>query len=88
MNSCITKTYDLACIYNNQKSFYGKAQVKIRNDVKMLFSYDTEVLKIENNKPKIMIYSLSQTTLKHIKEFLLQEGYRADNKKQIINDYK
>jgi hypothetical protein len=29
----------------------------------------------------------SQTTLRHIKEFLLQHGFRADNSKQIMADY-
>ena len=88
MKSYITKTYELTPIYNNQKSFNSKAKVKIKEYLKMLFSYDIEVCKIENNKPKILIDTLSQTTLKHIKEFLLQAGFKADNKKQILNDYK
>ena len=88
MKSYIIKTYELTPIYNNQKSFNGKAKVKIKEDLKMLFSYDIEVCRIENNQPKILIDTLSQTTSKHLKEFLLQEGFKADNKKQILNDYK
>ena len=80
--------YILKCKYNNQNSFYGKAIVIGNNDIIRLYSYETEVCKIENNKPKILIDNLSQTILKHLKEFLLQEGFRADNKKQIIADYR
>ena len=88
MKSYITKTYELTPIYNNQKSFNGKAKVKIKEDLKMLFSYDIEVCRIENRQAKILIDNLSNTTLKHVKEFLLQEGFKADTRKQILNDYK
>lgn len=30
----------------------------------------------------------SNTTLRHIKEFLKQNGFKAESKKQVINDYK
>ena len=29
----------------------------------------------------------SQTTLRHIKEFLKQEGFKAETQRQILNDY-
>ena len=88
MASYMTKTYELSCQYDARKSFYGKAKVKIKEDLKMLFSYDIEVCKIQNNQPKIMIDNITQTTLRHIKEFLKQNGFFADTKKQIISDYK
>ena len=47
---------------------------------------------IENNKP-VVTYDLTgnyetATTLKHIKSFLRQKGFKADSKKQILEDYK
>lgn len=80
--------YELKVIYGSQKSFYNKANVLIADNIKVLTSYNTEVCKIENNKPTILIDTLSQTTLKHIKEFLLQAGFKADTRKHILNDYK
>ena len=49
-------------------------------------SYCTEVAYIENKKA-VVLMTYSPTTLRHIKEFLLQYGFKAENKKQIENDY-
>ena len=80
--------YELKVIYGRQKSFYNKANVLIDDSIKTLISYNTKICKIQDKQPKILVDDLSNTTLKHLKEFLLQEGFKADNKRQILNDYK
>ena len=80
--------YELSPHYDSAKSFYGKAiVVKINNDV-FLVSYDTVVASF-NEEEKIMRIddTYSATTLRHIKEFLKQNGFKAETKKQIENDY-
>ena len=81
------REYNLECVYDNHKSFYGKAVVKVVESVsKTLYSYDTKVAQItyENGEKTLKIYGFySSTTLRHIKEFTQQEGYPAMNKKQL-----
>jgi len=78
--------YKLKTQYDSRKDFYGKARVIDEDGKKVLISYETRVAEIENGKPKV--YGLySQTTTRHIKEFLLQNGFKADNSKQIMADY-
>jgi hypothetical protein len=72
---------------NNQKSFYGKARVRYEDNKIILKSYNTDVCFIEDGKP-VVEDTYSPTTLKHIKSFLRQEGFKADTKKQIMEDYK
>ena len=70
------------------KSFYGKAKViEIGNDV-FLVSYTT-VVAFYNRETKIaqVVGTFSPTTLRHIKEFLRQSGFKAETKKQIMKDY-
>lgn len=67
----------------NQKSFYGKAKI----DNNCLYSYDTLVMQIVNGQPVLKIDWLSATTLKHIKAFLQENGFKAENKQQILRDY-
>lgn len=79
---------ELCPYYDSAQSFYGKAKVfEIENDV-YLMSYDTIVASY-NRKHRIPIVfdTYSATTLRHIKEFLKQNGFKAENKKQIENDY-
>jgi|TARA_R100001530_G_scaffold135867_1_gene114294 hypothetical protein len=78
---------ELKPIYTNNLSFYGKAVIEETNNKKTLKSYNTKVCFIENNKA-IVTQTYSQTTLRHIKEFLKQNGFKAETKKQILNDYK
>lgn len=65
-------------IYNTQKDFYKKAEVKtLNNNIKLLYSYNTLVCIIYDNKYILndtINYNLlfSNTTLKHLKDFLLQ----------------
>lgn len=66
-------------VYNSQKDYYKKAVVKILdNNIKLLYSYNTLVCIIYNDNKYILndniSYDLlfSNTTLKHLKDFLLQ----------------
>lgn len=82
------KVMELCPCYDSRQSFYGKAKViEIENDV-FLVSYDT-VVAFYNRNTKIarVVDTYSPTTLRHIKEFLRQNGFKADSKKQIENDY-
>ena len=79
---------ELCPYYDSAKSFYGKAKViEIENDV-FLISYDT-IVAFFNRDTKIakVIDTYSATTLRHIKEFLKQSGFKAETKKQIEKDY-
>jgi len=57
--------------YDNAKSFYGKALVKQSNNVYTLQSYDTDVAIIEGDK-LIINGEYSQTTMRHIRDFIYQ----------------
>lgn len=95
------RMYDLEPIYDSRKSFYNKAIVTedstlwdndtlLRADgEKHLYSYNTEVCYIdaENKVHLLPSWNCSVTTLRHIKEFLRQEGFKADSKAQIEKDY-
>lgn len=65
-------------VYNTQKDYYKKAVVKtLDNNIKLLYSYNTLVCIIYDNRYILndnINYKLlfSNTTLKHIKDFLLQ----------------
>lgn len=78
--------YELNSQYDSRKSFYGKAQVVYEGNSKVLYSYNTKVAEIKDGKP-IVYGTYSTTTLRHIKEFLKQEGYKAETKEQIEKDY-
>lgn len=55
-------------------------------DVKYLVSYGGVVAKIENNKAEVY-GTYSAETLTHVKEFLQQNGFKADSCVQIREDY-
>jgi hypothetical protein len=81
-------TYELEARYDARASFYGKARVEVNEATgdKALISYSTRVAEIKDGKP-IVYGTYSQTTMRHIKEFLKQEGFKAENQAQIIKDY-
>lgn len=80
--------YELTARYDARKSFYSKAKIVENDDILALYSYGTKVAEIDTKNNKASVFnSQSQTTLRHIKEFLLQGGFRADNKQQILRDY-
>lgn len=80
--------YGLEPRYDARKSFYGKAQVDTgdKGDKNKLYSYGTLVAEIKDGKP-VVYGTYSQTTLRHIKDWLKQNGFRADTSKQIVADY-
>lgn len=83
---------ELNPIKDTRKSFYGKALVETNENsgVVTLYSYNTPVCKwygeryvINTNVDKDLLFS--QTTLRHIKEFLYQyAGFDTLTKKEII----
>lgn len=69
-------------VHDSAKSFYNKAVV----DGGKLFSYETLVAEYIDLKP--YVYNVeSSTTLRHVKEFLKQGGFKAETKAQIVEDY-
>lgn len=80
--------YDLGTQYDSRQSFYGKARVDSNGDTQVLYSYDTPVVKIEGGRVYLLpMWDSSPTTLRHVKEFLKQNGFRADSKQQIAKAY-
>lgn len=80
--------YELEARYDSRASFYHKAHVMIDDEgAKYLRSYDTIVAEIHDGEPPIVYGWYSDTTGRHIKEFLKQEGFKAENKRQILRDY-
>ena len=81
-------------IYDSRQSFYNKATVTEDKNGKYLMSYNTVVARITNKNHGYSIPAYaevygdySQTTLRHIKEFLKQNGFKAETKQQILKDY-
>lgn len=78
--------YKLTTIYDSRVSFYGKANVIEADGVKTLRSYQTDVAYIKDGQAFVR-GQYSMTTLRHVKEFLLQNGFQADEWSQIEKDY-
>ena len=73
--------------YDSRKSFYGKAKVESdENGNKTLYSYGTKVAEIRNGKP-IVFGLYSTTTTRHIKDFLMQNGFDFKDSKDILVRY-
>jgi len=73
----------------NKKSYYCKARVGFFNGTCTLYSYDTKVVTITNGIVKLYNVDLySATTLRHVKEFLYQNGFLVANKKDLLNKFK
>lgn len=67
--------HKLRPIHDNAKSFYNKAEVKEEDNTKTLYSYDTIVAQ-EDQDGILTVYGYySDTTQRHINEFLTQNGY-------------
>ena len=69
-------------MYDSRDSFYGKAKILEYNGIRYLQSYNTVVAKIENGEPVINGW-YSQTTGRHINEFLQQNGFDKMSKKEM-----
>lgn len=92
--------YKLEAKYDSHKSFYGKAKVVEEYNAKSLISYKSCICQIQElgNKDKVVkIYNVkdyygnsltfSSTSLRHLKEFLKQNGLKAESRAQIEADY-
>lgn len=77
------ETFELFPKYDTRKSFYGKAKiVEHKNGDKDLISYTTTVASIKNNI--LYVYGwFSNTTARHINEFLKQNGFDPMTKKEM-----
>lgn len=81
----MTKIYELACIYNNQKSFGGKAKIREEDNATILVSYNTDIVKVSNGEVKSLYDGWTHTTGKHIKEFFKQL-YGVEVNKKIFGE--
>ena len=72
---------ELRAVHDSRKSFYGKAIIE---DGVKLYSYGTLVASVEpGQRPKV--YNLqSRTTARHVREFLLQNGYSDQPKTFLV----
>lgn len=75
--------------YDSRKSFYNKAHVVDDEDGTLtLYSYNTPVCEIKDGKVKLLpLWDSSQTTLRHVKEFLKQNGFDVGSKQMIAKMY-
>lgn len=82
----MNNTYTLESIHGSQKSFYGKAVVtELDNGKKILTSYNTDVCELDSDNNIIKIGYYSQTTARHVNEFIIQHGHNKMTKKEIEN---
>lgn len=79
---------ELKPILNNQKSFYNKAKIEHVGEEKNLFSYGTLIASVYSNELTYLNKNpeaYTQTTLKHLKDFLYQElNIKNLTKKEIL----
>lgn len=74
--------------FSGRKSFYGKARVNDdESGNKVLRSYDTDIMKIVDGNIEMLCGedALTQTTLRHIREFLQQNGIEPLTRKQLVD---
>jgi hypothetical protein len=89
--------YELTPTFDSRKSFYGKATVRRYAtggvDSLELRSYDKLVARVHylpdgaKDVELLPPWDTSQTTVRHVKEFLKQQGFKADTKAQMERDY-
>lgn len=73
--------------FSSRKSFYGKAGTDDTEDGKVLTSYQTKIMKIKDGKITMLCgpEALTNTTLRHVREFLQQNGLEPMTKKQLVD---
>ena len=81
--------FELTPKFDSRKSFYGKAKIRFDGDRRLLLSYGTPVAFIEPDRLPVMLigWDSTQTTLRHVKEFLKQNDYTAETLEQMRRDY-
>lgn len=76
--------YSLRPVFDSVKSFYNKATVDTKADgTETLYSYNTKVAQIKNGKLSLFGY-YSQTTARHVNEFLQQNGLNRLTKSEML----
>lgn len=83
----MTKTYELQPRFDSRKSFYKKALVIQDKEGLHLQSYNTRVARIDNAGELHINGTYSPTTLRHIKEFMYQNGFQVLSKNEIEEKY-
>ena len=65
---------ELAARFDSRKSFYGKAQVAQDENESTLYSYNTQVAKVDKTGMLTLFpaWNYSQTTRRHVREFVKQ----------------
>lgn len=93
-NNGVLNAYYMKPIYDNHKSFYNKAYVKEYDNFKELYSYGTRVaiIKLDSNgmNEKLILgnyATCSATTLRHLREFCLQQGFKVYPKSEWGKHY-
>lgn len=85
------ETIFLEPVIDRRKSFYKKAKILIDEEGnKYLQSYGSIIAEVKDGKVKINtdIYLWdSQTSLRHLKDFLYQLGYEIGSKKELEKMY-
>lgn len=79
--------YALTPEYGGRQSYYGKALVEITPDGKTLYSYDTPIMTITKDGAIKMLcgeWALTNTTIRHIREFMQQEGLSVMPKAKLV----
>lgn len=79
---------ELKVVYGRCKSYYGKAYTVRTNEGIKLYSYNTLVAEIKNGHFKYLWNKCSQTTTRHVNEFLQQNGFLPMNKKELMYNYR
>ena len=82
--------YELAPQYDSRKSFYGKALVFQHDGYTELHSYQPPVARIYSVTGAVKLlppWDSSQTTLRHVKEFLKQAGLYAGTRAELAANY-
>ena len=86
-SSCESKRYFLVP-RESRKSYYGKAVVEVDPEGnKHLFSYNTRVAQIPFDGVPVVFGIQSLTTLRHVKSFLHEFGFLANDRKQVETLY-
>ena len=81
-------TYYLSARYDDRQSFYCKAEVEERGNTKTLLSYKTKVCRIKDGKVTFLPdWNYSNTTVRHVREFLRQEGFAVGSKDEMAKMY-
>jgi len=78
--------YYLEPQHYRQQSFRGKAVVKADDDGIWLYSCNLLVAGIISGIPEVYV-SADLRMFHHIKEFLLQNGFKVESREQVIQDY-